>query len=278
MIRALVLTGFGINCEEELAQAYKMAGASPEILHINELLLGKRSLHDYDILNFPGGFSFGDDIASGKVMSNKIKYKKLPNDKSFLDEIKQFLQDGKFILGICNGFQMLVRMGLLPNIGGKFEQEATLHRNDSGHYEDRWVYCKANPRCPSAVVGGMDVVALPVRHGEGKLIALNDYIRKQIIDLGLNALTYCHEDGKTAVEYPANPNGAELSCAGLSDPSGQVFGLMPHPEAYLSLYNHPDWGKVKRLGAVVAEEGEGLGFFQNLVKAVEAKKKTSIHS
>jgi phosphoribosylformylglycinamidine synthase len=123
----------------------------------------------------------------------------------------------------------------------------------------------------------MDVVALPVRHGEGKLIALNDYIRKKIIDLGLNALTYCYEDGTTAVDYPANPNGAELSCAGLSDPSGQVLGLMPHPEAYLSLYNHPNWGKIKRLGAVVSEEGEGLGFFRNLVKAV-AKKKTSIHS
>ncbi|MCH2044227.1 MAG: phosphoribosylformylglycinamidine synthase subunit PurQ, partial [Saprospiraceae bacterium] len=130
-VKALVLTGFGINCEEEMAAAYRMAGAEATIIHFNEVLIKGHSIHDYDVLNFPGGFSFGDDLSSGKVMANKIRYKRLPNGKTLLDEIRTFLQEGKYILGVCNGFQMLVRLGLLPNTAIQFEQEATLSANNS---------------------------------------------------------------------------------------------------------------------------------------------------
>lgn len=265
MVRALVLTGFGINCEEELAAAYRLAGAEAHIYHFNEVLLQQVSIHDYDILNFPGGFSFGDDIASGKVMANKIKYKQLPNGKTLLDEIKTFLQSGKYVLGVCNGFQMLVRLGLLPNIGATFTQQAALSHNDSAKYEDRWVYCKVTPNSHTPFLNGISIFAVPVRHGEGKLIFADDEMRKNIIAKNLNCLTYCLEDGTTATTYPENPNGAELSCAGLTDETGHVFGLMPHPEAFLSLYNHPNWGQLKRQNPNLPDEGAGLQIFKNIV-------------
>jgi len=272
MVQSLVITGFGINCEEEMAAAYTHAGAHATIVHLNQLLLGKVSIHDYDIINFPGGFSFGDDLASGKVVSNKIKYKKLPNGNVLLDEIKLFLKAGKYILGVCNGFQMLVRMGLLPNTNIAFEQEATLSNNNSAKFEDRWVYCKVNQHSNTPFLKVMDTIALPARHGEGKLIFLNDEVRNTVISKKLNCLSYCDENGMETAEYPANPNGAELNCAGLTSPDGQVFGLMPHPEAYLSLYNHPNWGQRKRMNPMISEEGEGLQIFKNIVEHVKAQK------
>lgn len=272
MVKSLVITGFGINCEEEMAAAYELAGATASIVHLNEILLGQVSIHDFDILNFPGGFSFGDDLASGKVVSNKIKFKKLPSGRVLLDEIKQFLADGKYILGVCNGFQMLVRMGLLPNTNNDFEPEATLSNNNSGKYEDRWVYCKVNKNNPSPFLKGIDVIALPARHGEGKLILIDDAMRAKVAKNALNAFTYCTADGVETSEYPANPNGADLNCAGLTNPSGQVLGMMPHPEAYLSLYNNPNWGQLKRQNPTISEEGEGLKIFKNIVAHVKSKK------
>lgn len=272
MVKSLVITGFGINCEEEMAAAYQLAGAEAFIVHLNEILLGKVSIHDYDILNFPGGFSFGDDLASGKVVANKIKFKKLPSGRVLLDEIKHFLDDGKYILGVCNGFQMLVRMGLLPNTKATFEQEATLSNNNSAKFEDRWVYCKVNNADKTPFLKGIDVIALPARHGEGKLIFMDDTMRATVQQQDLNCLTYCTKEGVETDEYPANPNGADLNCAGLCSPSGQVFGLMPHPEAYLSAYNHPNWGQNKRHSNAFDEAGEGLSIFTNIVNHVKDKK------
>lgn len=272
MVKSLVITGFGINCEEEMAAAYELAGATAEIVHLNEILLGQVSIHNYDILNFPGGFSFGDDLASGKVVSNKIKYKKLPSGRVLLDEIKQFLADGKYILGVCNGFQMLVRMGLLPNTNHDFEPESTLSNNNSGKFEDRWVYCKVNNAVNTPFLKGIEQMALPARHGEGKLIFMDDAMRAKVTEQGLNCLTYCTADGTETGEYPANPNGADLNCAGLTNPTGQVLGLMPHPEAYLSLYNNPNWGQIKRNNPEISEDGEGLKIFTNIVEHVKAKK------
>lgn len=252
-----------------MAAAYRLAGAEAHIAHFNEVLYQQVSIHDYDILNFPGGFSFGDDIASGKVMANKIKYKQLPNGKTLLHEIKIFLQSGKYVLGVCNGFQMLVRLGLLPNIGATFEQQAALSHNDSAKYEDRWVYCKVTPHTHTPFLNGMDIFAVPVRHGEGKLIFANNQTRQQVIDQKLNCLTYCHPNGTTATQYPENPNGAELSCAALTDETGQVFGLMPHPEAFLSNYNHPNWGQLKRQNPNLPDEGTGLQLFKNIVQHLQ---------
>lgn len=272
MVKALIITGFGINCEEEMATAYKFAGAEFELVHLNEILLGTVSIHDFDILNFPGGFSFGDDISSGKVMANKIKYKKLPSGKSLLDEIIHFLQNGKFVLGICNGFQILVKLGLLPNISGKFEQEVSLQKNDSDKYENRWVNCQINPNNHSAFLHRGSTIAMPVRHGEGKLLIMDDKIRKAIIQENLNCLTYVDENKNPTNLYPLNPNGSELNCAGLTDKSKQVFGMMPHPEAFLSFYNHPNWGAIKRTNRMIGEEGQGLIFFKNIVKFITKRK------
>lgn len=271
-VKALIITGFGINCEEEMAAAYQMAGATPTIVHLNALLTGRVSIHDYEVLNFPGGFSFGDDLASGKVVSNKIKYKKLPSGKVLMDEIKDFLAAGKYILGVCNGFQMLVRMGLLPNTNCQVEAEATLAQNNSGHFEDRWVYCKVNNKTNSPFLKGIQQMALPVRHGEGKLLLLDKKIEARVVDKGLDCLTYCDAVGRPVSAYPANPNGSALNCAGLSDPSGQVFGLMPHPEAYLSIYNHPNWGQIKRQHPEHDEKGEGLQIFTNIVQHIRQQK------
>lgn len=271
-VKALIITGFGINCEEEMAAAYTMAGASPQIVHLNALLTGQVSIQDYDVLNFPGGFSFGDDLASGKVVSNKIKYKKLPSGKVLMDEIKDFLAAGKYILGVCNGFQMLVRMGLLPNTSRQVEAEATLAQNNSGHFEDRWVYCKVHNHTNTPFLKGIQKMALPVRHGEGKLLFLDKKVETAVVDKKLNCLTYCDAAGQPVSAYPANPNGSTLNCAGLSDPTGQVFGLMPHPEAYLSLYNHPNWGQIKRAQPQQDEKGEGLQIFTNIVQHIRAKK------
>ncbi len=142
IVKALVITGYGVNCEEEMSWAYKLAGAESKIVHINEILMKGLSIHDFDVVNFPGGFSFGDDIASGRVLANKIRFKKLSFGKTLLEELKVFIESGKYVLGVCNGFQLLLKSGLLPYPESNLSQVTTLMRNDSGKFEDRWVYCK----------------------------------------------------------------------------------------------------------------------------------------
>lgn len=268
MVQALILTGFGINCEEEFAAAYRLAGAEPTIVHLNQVLHGQVSIHDFDILNFPGGFSFGDDLGSGVVLANKLRYRQTSAaGRTLLDDIKRFIADGKFVLGICNGFQVLVKLGLLPNLGGDVTPEVTLTHNASGRYEDRWVTLRANPLSNTPFLQGIDTLEVPVRHGEGRLVVPNAMVRQAIEAGGLNCLTYLDANGDGTSAYPFNPNGADLNCAGLTDPTGQVFGLMPHPEAFLSAYNHPDWARRRRAGWL-SEEGEGLRIFRNIVAHV----------
>ena len=272
MTKTLIITGFGINCEEEMAAAYRLAGATPTIVHLNELLHEKVSIHDYDLLNFVGGFSFGDDIASGKVMANKIRFKKLPSQKTLLAEIHEFIKNGKYILGVCNGFQILVKMGLLPNLNQNFEQEVSLIKNDSQKFENRWVYCKANSESKTPFLKNIEILPLPVRHGEGKLVIKDETTTQAIQAAQLNCLSYCNEKGELVMTYPENPNGSALACAGLCDTTGQIFGLMPHPEAFLSLYNHPNWGKIKRQNPNISEEGAGLKIFRNIVTHIQEQK------
>ncbi len=254
-VKSLVITGYGINCEEEVAAAYRLAGAIPEIVHLNDIFSGKVDIHSFHIINFPGGFSFGDDIASGKVLANKIKFQKLPDNSTLLDQLKKVLAEKKYILGICNGFQVLTRLGLLPNISGKFEQEVSLAHNIQGKFIDEWVTLKV-PNAATPFIADMDTVELPIRHGEGRLIVLDEKIKHAVIDEKLNCLIYAN-----------NPNGSMLDCAGLTDRTGQVFGLMPHPEAFLSVYNHPDWGRRKKQGTI-NENGDGLKIFKNIVEAI----------
>ncbi len=272
-VKSLVITGFGINCEEEMASAYRLAGAIAETVHINEILLKGFSIQTFDIINFPGGFSFGDDISSGKVLANKIKYKKLSSGNTFLDELKRFIDDGKYILGICNGFQVLVKLGLLPNTNDGIEQEVTLSTNDSAKFEDRWCYCKVSQESNTPFLKGLDVISLPVRHGEGKLAIRDDSIREAIKVQSLNCLSYCDSKGNITSEYPLNPNGADLNCAGLTDSTGRILGMMPHPEAYLSLYNNPNWPAIKRQSPTITGDGEGLMIFKNIVNHIRQSKR-----
>ncbi|UOQ78744.1 phosphoribosylformylglycinamidine synthase subunit PurQ [Hymenobacter sp. 5516J-16] len=275
LVRALILTGFGINCEEEFAAAYKLAGADPTIVHLNQVLHGHVSIHDYDILNFPGGFSFGDDLGSGVVLANKLRYRKNAEGRTLLDDIKQFIANGKFVMGICNGFQVLVKLGLLPNLSGNVTPEVTLTHNASGRYEDRWVRLKVNPESNSPFLKGIDTLEVPVRHGEGRLIIKGEETLREIEAQALNCLAYTDFDGSPTDVYPHNPNGADLNCAGLTDTTGQVFGLMPHPEAFLSLYNHPDWARRKRMNPAISEEGDGLRLFRNIVEHVQSQRQTA---
>ncbi|TGE14755.1 phosphoribosylformylglycinamidine synthase subunit PurQ [Hymenobacter elongatus] len=264
-VKALILTGFGINCEEEFAAAYTLAGAEATIVHLNQVLHGHVSIHDYDILNFPGGFSFGDDLGSGVVLANKLRYRKNAEGRTLLDDIRDFIADGNFVMGICNGFQVLVKLGLLPNLSGTVTPEVTLTHNASGRYEDRWVRLKVNPESNSPFLKGIDTLEVPVRHGEGRLIIRGADTLAAIEAQALNCLAYVDFDGSPTDVYPHNPNGADLNCAGLTDPTGRVFGLMPHPEAFLSLYNHPDWARRKRQNPTLSEEGDGLKLFRNIV-------------
>lgn len=271
MVKSLIITGFGINCEVEMGAAYQQAGAETTITHFNDILNGTYRLQDFDILNFPGGFSFGDDIASGKVMSNKIKYKKMFSGRTFVEEIDDFLKAGKYILGVCNGFQMLVQLGLLPDIQGDFTPEVSLEKNDSGKFEDRWVYCKINQRVKTPFLENLDLMALPVRHGEGKLVIKDEMVKKQILEHDLIALQYADKTGAITSEYPLNPNGADLEIAGLVNKTGQVFGLMPHPEAFLSFYNHPEWATMQRNADTLDRTQTGQILFDNIVSFIEKK-------
>ncbi len=268
--KALILTGFGINCEEEMAAAYRLAGGEPTIVHLNEVLHGRVSIHDFDILNFPGGFSFGDDLGSGVVLANKLRYRQTGADgRTLLSDIREFVAAGKFVLGICNGFQVLVKLGLLPNLGGDFQPELTLTHNASGRYENRWVRLRVNALATTPFLRGLTTLEVPVRHGEGRLVVPDAATREQLVARGLNCLTYADGDDVETGSYPLNPNGADLNCAGLTDTTGRIFGLMPHPEAYLAGYNHPDWGRRKRNGEL-KEEGDGLAIFKNIVAYLTA--------
>jgi phosphoribosylformylglycinamidine synthase len=267
-VQALILTGFGINCEEEFAAAYRLVGAEATIVHLNQVLHGHVSIHDFDILNFPGGFSFGDDLGSGVVLANKLRYRRNAEGRTLLDDIKEFVAGGKHVLGICNGFQVLVKLGLLPDLSGTVTPEVTLTHNASGRYEDRWVKLTVNPRATTPFLKGLTTLEVPVRHGEGRLIIQDEATRAAIEARGLNCLTYADFDGSPTDVYPFNPNGADLNCAGLTDTTGRVFGLMPHPEAFLSLYNHPDWARRKRATPGLSEEGDGVWLFRNIVEHV----------
>ena len=275
-MRALVLTGFGINCEEEVAAAYELAGATATVVHLNQVLHGHVRLADFDILTFPGGFSFGDDLGAGVVLANKLRYRTLASGRTLLTEIQDFIAQGKFVLGICNGFQVLVKLGLLPNLGGAAQAEVTLTHNQSGRYENRWVRLRVNPATNSPFLRGLDTLELPVRHGEGRLVVADAAVQTRIEQLGLNCLSYVDAAGDGTSTYPHNPNGADLNCAGLTDPTGQVLGLMPHPEAFLSRYNHPDWARRQRLAPDAGEAGDGLRIFQNIVAHVAAHKPASL--
>lgn len=253
--KVIVLRTAGTNCDKETAFAFEAAGAKTEFVHINELTAHRRELNNYHILALPGGFTYGDDIASGKILANELTYK-------LRDSLQKFVSDGKLIIGICNGFQILVKAGLLPNLSGDCQTiEATLTLNDSNKFEDRWVYLKKVDNKCVWTKGISKVIHLPVAHGEGKFIPKDKSTLKTLKENGLIALEYVNEAGQKK-GFPHNPNGSIESIAGICDNTGRIFGLMPHPERHISFYQSPFWTRMKNAGSV-KKEGDGLSIFTN---------------
>ena len=261
-IKAIVITGNGTNCEMEMAHACRLAGFDTvEIVHVSELLYGEKRLDDYHFLNLPGGFLDGDDLGSAKAGANRILHAPVAGSgEKLFDQFARFIAAGKLILGVCNGFQLLVKLGMLPGFDGHYDrQTATLTFNDSGRFEDRWVHLRANAASPCVFTKGLKGLALPVRHGEGKFVPLDEDILGRLHRQHLICLQYSDERSeKATLDYPANPNGSVDAIAGICNETGRIFGLMPHPEAFHHRTNHPRWTREE-----LPEEGAGLAIFRN---------------
>ncbi len=260
---AIILTGYGINCEEETAFAFKQAGAKADVVHINDLIDGTKRLLDYQILAIPGGFSYGDDTGSGNALANRIKN----NLKEYL---YKFIEKDTLTIGICNGCQVLANLGIVPGIDeGSHEPQVAFTHNTSARYEDRWVRLKVE-KTNSVFTKGIDFLFIPVAHGEGCFYAPDNMINR-IIENRQIALKYAKPDGSLAKgEFPHNPNGALHDVAGITDPTGRVLALMPHPERHIFFTQHPTWTWLKekylRENRSLPEQGEGLKVFENAVK------------
>ncbi|MDD2337733.1 MAG: phosphoribosylformylglycinamidine synthase subunit PurQ [Geobacteraceae bacterium] len=270
LAKAIVLTGNGTNCEVEAAHACRLAGFDEvRIAHISELLYGDVRLDDFHFLNLTGGFLDGDDLGSAKAQANRLKYARVSgSNEHLIDQILRFITDGKLILGVCNGFQLMVKMGLLPALGGKYlNQSATLTFNDCGRFQDRWVYMKCNPDSPSVFTKGITRgIYLPIRHGEGKFLVESQAIMDKIESLHLSVLKYSDSDySAPTMEFPLNPNGSTNAIAGLCDESGRLMGLMPNPEAFLHRTNHPRWTRES-----LPDEGDGLILFRNAAEYIRS--------
>ncbi len=250
--RVLLVRAPGTNCDQETAFAFQSAGAITEVVHVNRLLELPALLDGSQILCFPGGFSFGDDIAAGRILGNQIRLR-------LADACGEFKQAGKLILGICNGFQILAKTGLL-DIDDEVGPMATLSWNDSGKYEARWVHVVASPG-ESVFLQGTDRMELPIAHAEGKFLVRDQAAFDALAKRGQIVLRYCTADGDSSnVSYPANPNGAAGHVAGVTDTTGRVLGLMPHPERYVAAEHHPNWT------AQSPREPHGKAIFENAVR------------
>ena len=272
-VKALVLTGYGLNCDYETDFSLKVAGADPERVHINELIAGPKngvrvSLQNYHILVFGGGFSWADDHGAGVIMAARLRY-------NIGEEIEEFIREGKLIIGICNGFQALVNLGLLPGFDGDYRsRKVALIYNDSGNFVDIWVKLKVKEDTECIFTKGISTLELPVRHGEGKF-----YAKKEIIDRLIKknqvVIQYANKEGNPAQgRWPLNPNGSFYDIAGICDTTGRIFGMMPHPEAYNHYTNHPGWvirkEEFARIGkGIEGEEGDGITIFRNAVQYIQ---------
>lgn len=243
--RVLVLRAAGTNCDAETAYAFELVGAKPTVLHVNRLREDPRQLRQFQVLAVPGGFSYGDDVASGRIFANELM-------SALRDELIRFVDGGGFAIGICNGFQVLVKSGLLPRLDGDTRQQATLTDNTSGLYCDRWVKTTGDPRLCKWIPDDAEI-ELPVAHAEGRFVAP---------DAVLDRL---ERTGQVALRYSSgtNHNGSSRDIAGICDPTGRVFGLMPHPERFLRWENHPRWTRETR-----RPEGDGVRFFRHAVAQI----------
>lgn len=246
--RVCILRTAGTNCDKETAFAFAQAGGDPELVHVNRLISQEKSLDNYHILALPGGFSYGDDIAAGKILANELRCKLNPG-------LKKFIAAGKLIIGICNGFQILVKSGLLPG-NDSFEQETSLIINDCGSFLDQWVYLKSRVASHTSQVkcvwakGLPEEIYLPIAHGEGKFVVRD----KQV-------LARLKKNNQIVFKYSDNPNGSLEDIAGICDQTGRILGLMPHPERHINIQQHPRWEKTSG-----SSLGHGLLIIRNGVE------------
>ncbi len=248
-VRAAVLRTAGTNCDAEAVHALRRAGAEPHLVHLHALMRAPQRLDGFGIVVFPGGFTYGDDIASGVVFAVEMRERVLP-------ALRRRVAAGALVLGICNGFQILVRAGLLPDTDGSGRQTASLQPNASGKFECRWVRLRAvTDRCAFLERG--QEIDCPVAHAEGRFVT-DDATHTHLAEHGQVALRYVRADGR-APEYPWNPNGSRDDVAGVCDPTGRVLGLMPHPERNVESWHHPRWTRGTPGGA-------GLDLFARAVR------------
>jgi phosphoribosylformylglycinamidine synthase len=259
--RALVLRTAGTNCELETVRALEMAGARVELLHLHRLIDDPAPLAACSALVLPGGFSYGDDVAAGRVLGLELRH-------HLGAALREFVAGGGFVLGICNGFQVLVESGILEGDSqGGADRRIALTGNASARFECRWVHLRSeNSACPWLVPG--EVWPVPVAHAEGRFTVADDATLETLRTRKQIALTYVHPDPENGGEpaYPADPNGSVDHIAGICDPTGRVLGLMPHPERNLHPWNHPQWTRLDP----TRTEGEGLPFWRRLVEATAA--------
>lgn len=252
-VRVLVLRAAGINCDEEVMHGWRLAGAEPTLMHIRRLIEQPDVLDRYHLVTIPGGFSYGDDIAAGTILAQHITL-------HLADPLRRFVDRGGGIFGICNGFQVLVKAGLLP--GGDFGRDAvTVTYNNSARFEARWVRLQVSTdRCPFLAPGS--VLEMPVEHGEGKVVTASHTVTQTLEAKGHVAVRYIDDAGRSDT-YPANPNGSVAGIAGLCDETGRVFGLMPHPDRHLDHSQHPFWTRREK---DPTGPPDGLSVFQNAVR------------
>ena len=250
-IRVLVLRAAGINCDEEVMHCWRLAGAKPTLMHVNAVVDQPAMVEQFQIVTMPGGFSYGDDIAAGVILAQRMMH-------GLEEPLRNLIDRGGGILGICNGFQTLVRMGLLPG-GESGRKQVTVTDNDSARFEARWIRLKVcTDRC--VFLKADTVLELPVEHAEGKVVAADETVTSMLLDEGYAAVRYVDADGRFD-RYPANPNGSVAGIAGLCDITGRIFGLMPHPDRHFDHTHHPHWPRRTNQGPP-----DGLTVFQNAVR------------
>lgn len=262
-VKVIVLRTAGTNCDQEAAFAFEKSGAEVKAVHINELFSGRVNLKDFHILAIPGGFTYGDDIESGRILANELRL-------GLGEDLARFISDGKLMIGICNGFQVMVKAGILPGpldpneeTKPDFQQKTTLINNDSGKFEDRWCYLK--PQGKSVWTEGLDpIVYFPVAHAEGKFVPKDQKVLEKLQANDQIAFRYCDPKGGKPV-YPQIPNGSVDAIAGITDRTGRILGLMPHPERHFLFTQHPFWTRLPKKDGY----GQGAKIFENGVQYVK---------
>ncbi|UCF68532.1 MAG: phosphoribosylformylglycinamidine synthase subunit PurQ [Acidobacteriota bacterium] len=238
-VRVLIPVGLGLNCEAETAHAFRRLGVEPELVHLTDLLTHRHPsrISDYQLLMLIGGFAYGDHVGGGFVLATRLR-------AHLAADLQAFLERGGLALGICNGFQTMVRLGLLPGpVDGPHDlvPRADLGPNDQLGYRDAWVRLQADSNSPCIWTRGIESIDLPARHGEGKFLVGPDAALDELEERGQLALRYVDDAGRPTEIWPHNPNGSPRGVAGVCDRSGRVFGLMPHPDAFLHPWQHPSW-------------------------------------